>query len=197
MSCEKMECYVSQDPNVLFNEAILKRVDCSECSFTSNHGLSYPTVGPNLLARPLERTDYDKGYIALLSQLTKVGDYNKEKYETQFDAMKLMCGCHYIVVVEDTTFGKSGKVVANATLSVERKFIHNAATRGRIEDVVVDKEYRSLHLGSFLLEFLSALSRELCCYKVSLDCKTELEGFYKKYGYVNEGQCFMTLRFYD
>lgn len=197
MESPRAETYTSPDPNVLFDEAILRSVDCSKCSFSTKHGFSYPNVGSNLLARPLERTDYDKGYLSLLSQLTKVGNYSQEKYEEQFDAMKQMSGCHYVLVIEDTSCGKSGKVVANATLLVERKFIHNAALRGRIEDVVVDKDYRSLHLGSFLLEFLTALSRELCCYKVTLDCKPDVEGFYKKCGYLNEGQNFMTLRFYD
>ena len=186
--------YNSSDSNVLFSDEQLRKLNCTECSFFKDHGLSYPHVGKGLLARPLERSDYDKGYLELLSQLTKVGNYSKSKYEAHFDAMKQMTGYHYIVVIEDTEIAK---VVANATLLIEKKFIHGAVNRGRIEDVVVDNNYRKLHLGSFLLELLTVLSCELGCYKVTLDCKPEVEGFYQKFGYVNEGQLFLTKRYHD
>ena len=186
--------YSSSDSNVLFNDEPLRKLDCSECSFLKDHSLSYPEVGKGLRARPLERTDYDKGYLELLSQLTKVGVYSKSKYEAHFDAMKQMIGSHYILVIEDTEIAK---VIANATLLVEKKFIHGAVNRGRIEDVVVDEKYRNLHLGCFLLELLTVFGRELGCYKVTLDCKPEMAGFYQKFGYVNEGQLYLTKRFHD
>ena len=186
--------YASSDSNRLFNDEPLRRLNLSECLFSKEHGVFYPEVGKAFRARPLERSDYDKGYLGLLSQLTKVGDYSKAKYESHFDAMKQMTGCHYVVVIEDTEIAK---VVANATLVIEKKFIHGAVNRGRIEDVVVDKDYRKLHFGSFLLELLTVLSRELGCYKVTLDCKSEMEGFYQKFGYVNEGQLFLTKRYHD
>ena len=186
--------YSSSDSNVLFNDEPLRKIDCSDCSFFKEYDLSYPHVGKGLRARPLEKSDYGKGYLELLSQLTKVGNYSKSKYEAHFDAMKQMTGCHYIVVIEDTEIAK---VVANATLLVEKKFIHGAVNRGRIEDVVVDKDYRKLHLGSFLMELLTVLSSELGCYKVTLDCKPEVSGFYHKFGYINEGQLFLTKRYHD
>ena len=189
-----MAGYDSSDSNVLFDDTPLRKLNCTECSFAKDHGLCYPEVGKALRARPLERSDFDKGYLELLSQLTKVGGYSKQKYEAHFDAMRAMTGCHYVVVIEDTEIAK---VVANATLLVEKKFIHGAVNRGRIEDVVVDKDYRKLHLGSFLLEFLTVLSKELGCYKVTLDCKPEMVGFYQKYGYSNEGQVFLTQRYHD
>lgn len=185
--------YSACSNDALFNDAILKQLDYSECSFT-RHGLSYACPGPDLVTRPLERGDYAKGYLELLSQLTRVGSYSKEKFEAQFDAMKQMPGCHYIVVVENSN---SGRVVASATLVVELKFIHTAALRGRVEDVVVHSDYRQLRLGSMLVELLTMLSKELGCYKVTLDCKENMLGFYLKYGYVNEGQLFLSKRFYE
>jgi len=185
--------YTTADANVLFNDSVLRRMDCTRCSFTA-HGISYSNPGAGLIARPLERGDFDKGYLGLLSQLTKVGDYSREKFEYQFDGMKQMVGCHYIVVVEDPA---CNKVIASASLVVERKFIHGAALRGRIEDIVVDKDYRNLRLGSLLVELLTVLSKEVGCYKTTLDCKADMVGFYKKFGYVSEGQLFMSMRFYD
>lgn len=188
-----LENYSSTDSNCLFNESILQNLDLTKCKFATN-GLSYPNPGPGLVTRPLERTDFSKGYITLLSQLTKVGDYTRERFEAQFDGMKQMSGCHYVVVVEDTP---AKRVVCTGTLMVERKFIHNAALRGRLEDIVVHEDYRKLRLGSMIVELLTVLSEELGCYKVTLDCKEPLLNFYTKVGYVNEGQLYLSKRFFD
>ena len=133
-----LEAYSSHDADILFNDSLLRELDCSKCSFAS-HGLSYARPGPGLAARPLARGDFDKGYLSLLSQLTTVGDYPRKRFESQFDAMRKNSGTHFVVVIEDT---RCSKVVANATLLIERKFIHKASLRGRVEDVVVDKDYR-------------------------------------------------------
>ena len=46
---------------------------------------------------------------------------------------------HYIVVIHDQ---ERDKVVGSATLVVEHKFIHTAANRGRIEDVIVHPDHQ-------------------------------------------------------
>lgn len=178
----------------LFDDTLLRSIDLSRCQL-SERGQNYPDPGGDgLLVRPLEREDYTKGYLSLLSQLTKVGDYDRKTYDAQFDRMKALPGVYYVLVIEDVT---RQRLVATATLVMELKFIRNAATRGRIEELVVDNEYRKLHLGSYLLELLTVLSRKLGAYKITLDCQKELEGFYKKYGYVNEGQLYMSQRFHE
>ena len=188
-----LQKYASPDSNCLFDASILKTLKFSECSSTTNGGF-YHSPGPGLVTRPLERTDFTKGYLLLLSQLTKVGEYSKETFEVQFDGMKQMPGCHYIIVVEDTS---TEQLICTGTLLVECKFIHNAALRGRIEDIVVHKDYRNLRLGSMIVELLTALGKELGCYKVTLDCKENMLGFYTKFGYVNEGQFYLSRRFFD
>ena len=184
----------STDKDTLFDDAVLKRLDLSSCRF-SERGLEYPNVDRgDLVARPLERGDFAKGFLSLLSQLTRVGSYGRETYEAQFDAIRASPGVTYIVVVEDRS---KGRVVATGTLLMELKFIHDAAKRGRIEDLVVDEAYREHRLGSFLLELLTSLGKELGAYKITLDCKEDVMGFYKKYGYDNEGQLYLTQRFRD
>lgn len=199
MSDVVLDAYPSSDPNVLFNDRDLSEMDPSKCSCTKLYGISYKNPGikdgRKLIMRPLERTDYDKGYLPLLAQLTKVGDYSSDVFEAQFDAMKKMRGCHYIIVVEDPD--DDGKIIASASLLVERKFIHNAALRGRIEDVVVDANYRGMHLGTLLLEILRLYAETLGCYKLTLDCKEAMLPYYTKLNYVNEGQYFLTQRFSD
>ena len=182
--------------DVLFNPRILASVDCSQCSFVVKNGLSPNNPGDGLVLRPLQKADYSNGFITLLSQLTQVGEYTREKFDKQFDAMKQVPGVYYIVVIEDTRVGRE-KLVATATLVVERKFIHGAASRGRIEDVVVLGEYRGLYLGSVLVELLTALSKQLGCYKTTLDCKADKIQFYEKYGFARESQALMVQRFFD
>ncbi len=177
----------------LFDDTVLRTMNTDKCKFAMK-GMKYPTPGNNMFARPLCRSDYDNGFLQLLSQLTKVGDYSKETFEAQFDSMQALPGIYYVVVIEDTS---TTTLVASATLLVEHKFIHGAVIRGRIEDVVVDSQYRSSSLGSFLLELLTCFSEEIGCYKMTLDCKPKLVGFYEKFGYDNEGQCVLTKRFKD
>ena len=198
-----VEAYASPDPDILFNDSQLKTLDYSKSSCYTKHGLSYHNPGTKddrkLIARPLERTDYYKGYLTLLSQLTKVGDYSAEVFESQFDKMKKSIGNHYVLVIEDpgTMNGLKSRVIASATLIVECKFVHGAAMRGRVEDVVVDCDYRGMRLGALLLETLELLSRALKCYKLTLDCKEVMCPFYTKLGYSNEKQFFLTQRFFD
>ena len=194
-----LDTFSSADANILFDDSSIKNLDFSKCSCNSLYGLSYQNPGNRdgrkFIARPLQKSDYSKGYLTLLTQLTEVGEYKKELFEAQFDAIKRMPGCHYIIVVEDPGCGESGQIIASASLIVECKFIHNAALRGRIEDVVVDKNYRGMHLGSMLLEVLCLYSKFLGCYKITLDCKEPMLQYYTKLGYVNEGQYFLTQRF--
>ncbi|CAL1679700.1 unnamed protein product [Lasius platythorax] len=115
---------IEEDEINLFNPAILDRISISN------------VVG--LFIRPLRSTDYEKGFLVLLSQLTDVGNVTKEQFLNRFYSMKTTGG-YYVVVIEDTN---SGKVIACATLVVEQKFIHNCSLRGRLEDVVVNNNYR-------------------------------------------------------
>ena len=184
----------SGDDNVLFNAKLLSELDVSQYLSTDNGSFTVERPGPDLRLRPLEKSDYDKGYMSLLSQLTRVGEVSKERFEAQFECMKQCIGGHYIVVVEDIS---SGRAICSASLAVERKFIHATALRARLEDVVVDKDYRGRHLGGLLVGVMTELSRHIGCYKVSLDCAPDVQEFYKKFGYKHEKPLFLLKRFYD
>ena len=177
----------------LFDAQVLSRLDNTVLPLCEQHGVSYKNPGKNLKLRPLQISDYDKGYVQLLSQLTKVGVMDEDTFQKQFKAMK-STGCHYAFVIEDLD---KGTVIANATLLIEHKFTHAAAQRGRIEDVVVDDSYRGQHLGLVMLETLTMLGKKLGCYKISLDCTSEMSGYYKKFGYQEGPQLFMCQKIFD
>ncbi|XP_065312680.1 glucosamine 6-phosphate N-acetyltransferase-like isoform X2 [Gordionus sp. m RMFG-2023] len=134
-------------------------------------------------------------YISLMSQLTSVGNVDEEMFINNFYSMLNCPDTYYICVIEDTN---KLSVIASGTLLIEKKFIHQCLNRGRIEDIVVDKDYRHMKFGKLLVSLLTALSKYLNCYKVSLDCKEALIPFYEKSGYnLDSSNYFMSIRYKD
>lgn len=187
-------CQNGEKSDNLFDVQLLHNLDFSKCSGTYQPSITPRNPGENLMMRPLNLNDYDKGYMQLLAQLTVVGDVSREEFEAKFEKMRACPNTFYIVVLEDTS---SNQVIGSASLIIEHKFIHQCATRGRVEDVVVNNAYRGKQLGKLLLDVLTLLSQEVGCYKISLECKDKLVSFYKQFGYINEeGQNYMCRRFW-
>lgn len=96
---------------------------------------------PWMIVRPLKESDYDKGFLQLLSQLTAVGNISRldflrkliSIYRTQiltkfsiifvgkFAQMKSK-GDYFVTVIEDT---RKQLIIGAATLVIEHKFIHD------------------------------------------------------------------------
>lgn len=175
----------------LFDSKLLEDLDIA--NFVGSKNLT--NLQKCFKVRPLCQSDYEKGYIDLLSQLTKVGDISFEQFSARFNAMKSCPNTYYVIVIEDLM---KGHVIGTATLVIEQKFIHNASSRGRIEDVVVSNEYRGKQLGKLLLDILVCQSKKFGCYKVSLECKTQLLSYYSQFGFNKEkDNNYMVLRYTD
>ena len=69
---------------------------------------------------------------------------------------------------------------------MESKFIHNCATRGLIEDVVISEKYRDRGLGKLILKTQIELAKSLGCYKITLNCIEGKVNYYKKFGFAAE-----------
>jgi len=178
----------------LFDNAVLLALDWSKAQCTYSPSISLSEPGEGYKVRCLEITDYDKGYLDLLTNLTLVGELTKEAFELQFRKMQAS-GMYYIVVVEDIS---TCTVVATSTLLVEHKFIHCAANRARIEDVVVSPHHQGKQLGKLLLDTMVLLAQQLNCYKISLDCNEQMQGFYTKFNLkLDTGHRFMVHKFFD
>jgi len=136
---------------------------------------------PHLLLRRLEASDYSKGHVQLLAQLSDVGSVSREEYEERVEYMQHHCGGMITtLVVEDT---QRGCIVASATLISEPKLLHSCSRAGHIEDVVVSDGYRGRALGLRIVQALHEVARHTGCYKVMLDCKESNAAFYEKMGY--------------
>lgn len=136
----------------------------------------------------LNKSDYHRGFLQLLEQLTTVGadSITHEQFSAQFDIMTTDT-----YVIRDIS---SDKIVAVGSLFIERKFIHNLSSVGHIEDIVVDKDYRGLGLGKSIVDHLVSVAKKHECYKVILNCNKNNIGFYNKCGF-KEKEIEMSLYF--
>jgi glucosamine-phosphate N-acetyltransferase len=164
----------------LYNPNLLKNLNWDSVKSFLNPEISSDNPGETwILVRPLQLSDYDKGYLQILSQLTAVGNIGRSEFESQFRRMQ-KAGGYYITVIEDT---RNKTIIGSSTLITEYKFIHNCALRARLEDVVVNNTYRGKQLGKLIVLTVTLLAKKLDCYKMSLDCKDPLIAFYKSLGY--------------
>ncbi|BDA44726.1 Glucosamine 6-phosphate N-acetyltransferase [Coccomyxa sp. Obi] len=130
------------------------------------------------VVRDLEKGDFSKGFPGILGQLTTVGEVSQEILLDRFEEINSSPD-YKVIVIEDP---KSNKIIATASLLIERKFIRSCGKAGHIEDVVVDQTYRGKHLGQRVIEALLVAAKEAGCYKVILDCAEANAAFYEKCG---------------
>lgn len=67
--------------------------------------------------RPLQRSDYEKGFLDVLRVLTTVGDITQEQFNERYEWMKQRNGEYFLLCVTDG----SSRIVGTGALIVERK----------------------------------------------------------------------------
>jgi len=127
--------------------------------------------------RELKLSDFDDGFLATLGNLSSTDELSPEEGRKILKRLGRTSPYHVLVAVT------GGQVVGATTLLVEQKFIHNGGLVGHIEDVTVRKGYEGRGLGGSLVTAAVRLAEELGCYKVILDCKEGLVGFYEGLGF--------------
>jgi glucosamine-phosphate N-acetyltransferase len=132
--------------------------------------------------RKLKLSDYDIGYVELLSQLTEVGNISKEEFKNRFNEINDNKYLHIYVICDED----KNELIASGTLYIEPKFIHNCSKVGHIEDIVVGDKYRGKNYGWLLVNQLVHIARVEKCYKIVLACKDNLVSFYEKINFKKE-----------
>ncbi|KIW01567.1 hypothetical protein, variant [Verruconis gallopava] len=118
------------------------------------------------VVRPLQRSDYSRGHLEPLRDLTYIGEISEQQWIERFDWMASCQGTYYVVVIVDTTKESRGSIVATGTLVAEKKFLYKLGIQGHIEDVAVVKYEQGKKLGRCLLAALTDVARNIGCYKV-------------------------------
>ena len=131
--------------------------------------------------RYLNFNDIDVNYFKLLNQLTDV-DFDNITEDKNMVFFKKLNDSHMIIVIEH-----ENKIIGSGTILIEEKLIRSYGRVSHIEDIVIDNEYRNYGLGKELLNTLIEISKDKGCYKCILDCKDELEDFYKKCNFKKKG----------
>ena len=123
--------------------------------------------------------DYYNQYFGILQQLT---DAPKILYSTFINILQSLPNNHNIYVYKMKENEKN-IMAGNITIKIEKKIIHGGVKCGHIEDLVVDKKWRSKGIAQNLLNFAKVICREIGCYKIILDCHDDLQPFYKRNGF--------------
>jgi glucosamine-phosphate N-acetyltransferase len=117
--------------------------------------------------RPLASTDYSRGHLRVLGDLTLSPDVGEDAWRARFALVRSIPDTYFIVVFVDTA---TDDIVAVGSLIIERKFMRGLGVVGHIEDIVVGKEGQGHGLGKKLIETLTHIAFEKGAYKVILDC---------------------------
>ncbi len=125
----------------------------------------------------IDKTDYGRGFLQLLEQLTVV-EPEKISFDSFCKRLDESPSKTYVIrnISED-------RVVATASVFIEKKFIRNLGSVAHIEDVVVDEKSRGFGLGKSLIDYITEEAKKEGCYKITLNCTVDNVPFYEKSGF--------------
>lgn len=165
-------------------------MDASNTSNTFN--FEYNTLF-NICKNNMEMIeDIKLQYLNLLSFLTETPKISTKDFLIQMNKISKL-GDILICYIYNSS--KNIHILGTGTIIYEPKIIHGCKNVGHLEDIVVHENYRTHGIGQNIIQKLIDMANEKNCYKVILDCKPELKGFYEKKGF-EQKDLQMTKYFY-
>lgn len=132
-----------------------------------------------------QATDQDRDEVFLLMNELERNTLNKEMFDKQYD--KCMNNRNiYVYLYKDID------VKGCITLYVQNYLHHQKAT-GEIGELIVKKEYRNLHIGEKLLNYIEEKGKELDLEEICLSSgmvRKDAHRFYERHGYVKDHYSF-------
>lgn len=107
-----------------------------------------------------------------------------EKFFTNF-INNVLNDNHIIMVLED----EEDKIIGTGTILIEEKLTYGGCKMGHIENILINENYRKRGYGEHIVKKLLELCKHKKCYRVDLNCSSELENFYKKNGFNKKHIC--------
>ena len=92
---------------------------------------------------------------------------------------------HIIIILEDD----DENMVGSGTLFIEKKLTYGGCNMGHIENILINEKYRGNGYGEKMVNILLEIGKEKKCYRVDLNCNSELEHFYQKNGFDKKNIC--------
>ena len=120
------------------------------------------------MIRYLKNTDYER-YIKLI-------DSNISENHFNTFITDVLNTNHIIIVMEDSL----QNIIGTGTLLIEEKLTYGGCKMGHIENILIHEEHRGMGHGEALVEHLLDIAKTTGCYRIDLNCHTELENFYRK-----------------
>ena len=140
--------------------------------------ISYTTL--QLFMKQKNNTLIKKNYLNLLHQLTKTEDIEDEIFNKTIEDIHKQ-GVIYIA------YNNYNEIIGSCSALIEQKIIHGCKNVCHIEDLVIDKNYRINGISRQLVALCQNFAMEKNCYKIILNCKKELETFYEKLEFTQNG----------
>jgi len=85
---------------------------------------------------------------------------------------------YYILVCE-----VDNKIIGTSSVFIRKNLSHNGRSVAYLENMVVDKKFRSKGVGGSIMESMISISKSNHCYKIILDCSIKNVEFYEKLGF--------------
>lgn len=147
-----------------FNELGEREEKMYDISLLNSSSKTLNDLPPNLIVRPLQLSDYDKGFLELLSQRSSTGNISKPEFRSLFKKMASPSNTYYVTVVEDTAINR---VISTATLVTELQFNQRSPMVGWIKDIVIDNSKGNQpQLKNVLVNTLKDLGETCGCSRV-------------------------------
>lgn len=123
-------------------------------------------------------------YSTLLSQLSDAPPLSTTLFLSHIHEIEKM---GHIYICYSKTIDNKIYIIGSGTIIYEPKLIRNGKYVGHIEDIVVDKTYRSMGIARKIINQLLSFAKEKNCYKVILNATVEISIFYEKIGFEKKG----------
>jgi glucosamine-phosphate N-acetyltransferase len=141
-----------------------------------------------------------QSYLKLLSNLTETPDISTSLFVKNIKEIEKSYGLITIAYIGDIradgfvkdlnnpdNINNNFKIIGSGTVILEPKIIRSGKYVGHIEDIVIDPNFRGKYIGQTILSMCKSYCETKNCYKVILDCDTDLQTFYEKNDFVLKG----------
>ena len=150
-----------------------------------NNEIAYLSLLDLLIDYPIHKEKIIISYYKLIKQLSDTVVYDLDKFMLNLNQINNY-GIIYVACLNIPS-SDGFIIVASGTCFLEPKIIHNFMNVGHIEDIVVDANFRGKGIVHNILNHLKNYAVTNNCYKVILDCHSDLVKVYSKSSYIQKG----------